>query len=82
MNIEESREQFESWARSLSFNLTRQRHENGYVYQETEAAWLAWQASRKAMPKTKIHENAELIGHYARHLYAETIKQAGYEVEE
>lgn len=80
------REQFESWARSLSFNLTRQHNENDYVYQGTEAAWLAWKASRKAMPKIKLPEYADIVvfgpANYARQQCAEAIKQAGYEVEE
>jgi len=80
------REQFEEWAKSLDFDLTRHRNENGYVYQETEAAWLAWQASRKAMPKIKLPEYADIVvfgpANYARQQCAEAIKQAGYEVEE
>lgn len=90
MTAQESREQFEKWARRCCYDIERAGGGEQYKSNITEQVWLSWQASRAALPAEPVAAQSrfEACGQpwgscsieHARMVMAAPSEWKGYEV--
>lgn len=86
---EEMRKEFEEWCKQQWFINIDKLDDEKYLSQQTEIKWQVWRASRGAMKPIKLPKLMKNTQEQACYYYndaieecKESIKQAGYKVEE